>query len=174
MPMILLRRFSALVLSLGLVFAAVPPVLAAPTPPLPMAALPFFGSILAGQRPSNLGVKNGQLSPCPGSPNCVVSQGNPDAEHAIAPLAYSGDASSALAQLEAVITGMPRTAIIEKTDTYLYAEFTSPLMGYVDDVEFSVDPAQSVIHVRSASRLGESDLGVNRKRIEAIRSAFAA
>ena len=118
-------------------------------------------------------MKNGQLSPCPGSPNCVVSQGNPDAEHAIAPIAYRGDAASALAQLESVITAMPRTATIEKTKDYLYAEFTSRLMGYVDDVEFYLDPSASVIHVRSASRLGESDLGVNRKRIEAVRSALA-
>lgn len=138
-----------------------------------MAVLPFLGTLFAGQRPSTLGVKDGQLSPCPSSPNCVVSQGNPDAEHAIDPIAYSGEATSALAKLEAVITEMPRTAIIEKNDTYLYAEFTSKLMGYVDDVEFYLDPAESVIQVRSASRLGQSDLGANRKRIEAIRAAFA-
>lgn len=174
MPTPFLHRLSALMLVLCLVLTvAVSPVLAAPTSPMPMAALPFFGSMFAGQRPGNLGVNNGQLAPCPGSPNCVVSQGNPDAEHAIAPIAYSGEASSALAQLEAVITAMPRTAIIEKNDSYLYAEFTSRLMGYVDDVEFYADPVASVIHVRSASRLGESDLGVNRKRIEAIRAAFA-
>lgn len=171
---VLVRRLSALILALGLVFAAVPPVLATPLNAMPMAALPFFGSIFAGQRPSSLGVKNGQLSPCPGSPNCVVSQGNPDAEHAIAPIAYSGDGASALARLESIITAMPRTAILEKTEDYLYAEFTSRLMGYVDDVEFYVDPGVPVIHVRSASRLGESDLGVNRKRIEAIRAAFAS
>lgn len=177
MSTVFVRRLSALILALGLVFAAVPAALAVPltppVPPMPIAALPFFGSIFAGQRPSNLGMKNGQLSPCPGSPNCVVSQGNPDAEHAIAPIAYRGDAASALAQLESVITAMPRMAIIEKTKDYLYAEFTSRLMGYVDDVEFYLDPSASVIHVRSASRLGESDLGVNRKRIEAVRSALA-
>lgn len=174
MPMPFLHRLSALFLALCLVLtAAVPPVLAAPTSPMPLAALPFLGSLFAGQRPSNLGVKNGQLAPCPSSPNCVVSQGNPDADHAIAPIAYSGDTASALSRLEAVITAMPRTAIIEKSDTYLYAEFTSRLMGYVDDVEFYADPDAAVIHVRSASRLGESDLGVNRKRIEAIRAALA-
>ena len=168
-----LKCLAALALAFSLVFSTVSPVLAAPLTPVPMAALPFLSALFSGQRPNTLGVKEGQLSPCPGSPNCVVSQGNPDAEHAIDPLAYSGDTASALARLEAVITEMPRTAIIEKTDTYLYAEFTSPLMGYVDDVEFYLDPAASVIHVRSASRLGQSDLGVNRKRIEAIRAAFA-
>lgn len=168
-----LKRLGALALAFSLAFSTVSPALAAPLTPVPMAALPFLSALFSGQRPSNLGVKEGQLSPCPGSPNCVVSQGNPDAEHAIAPIAYSGDAASALDRLEAIMTAMSGTAIIEKNDTYLYAEFTSRLMGYVDDVEFSVDPAQSVIHVRSASRLGESDLGVNRKRIEAIRAAFA-
>lgn len=139
-----------------------------------LAALPLLGTLFAGQRPSNLGITDGKLSPCPGSPNCVVSQGNPDADHAIAPLTYSGDAAAALAKLAAIIQGMPRTAIIEKNDSYLYAEFTSRLMGYVDDVEFYLDPAASVIHVRSASRLGQSDLGVNRKRVEEIRAAFMA
>lgn len=167
------NRLSAVFLVFSLVFSTVSPAFAVSLSPSPMAALPFLGTLFAGQRPSTLGVKNGQLAPCPSSPNCVVSQGNPDAEHAIAPIAYSGEAASALAKLEAVINAMPRTAIIEKNDTYLYAEFTSKLMGYVDDVEFSLDPAASVIHVRSASRLGESDLGANRKRIEAIRVAFA-
>ncbi|MEB3290341.1 MAG: DUF1499 domain-containing protein [Leptolyngbya sp.] len=170
---VLVRRLSTLILALALVFAAVPPALAVSPNAMSMAALPFLGSIFAGQRPNHLGVKNGQLAPCPSSPNCVVSQGNPDPNHAIAPIAYGGDAASALARLESVITTMPRTAILKKTEDYLYAEFTSRLMGYVDDVEFYLDPGASVIHVRSASRLGESDLGVNRKRIEALRSALA-
>jgi uncharacterized protein (DUF1499 family) len=67
---------------------------------------------------------------------------------------------------------MERTNIITETDNYLYAEFTSKLMGFVDDVEFLLDDSAKVIHVRSASRLGQSDLGVNRKRIEAIREKF--
>lgn len=139
----------------------------------PMGALPFVGN-LAGKRPTTLGVKDGKLSPCPDSPNCVISQGEADAEHAIAPLAYSGDPAQAMALLEAVVNAMPRTEIIEKTDRYLYAEFTSKLMGFVDDVEFYLDPAAPEIQVRSASRLGKSDLGANRQRIEAIRQALAA
>jgi uncharacterized protein (DUF1499 family) len=104
----------------------------------------------------------------------VISQGEADAEHAIAPLAYSGDAAQAMAQLVAIVTAMPRTAIIESTDNYLYAEFTSKLMGFVDDVEFYLDPAESVIQVRSASRLGQSDLGANRQRVETLRQALGA
>ena len=149
------------------------PSAAVPLEANPMAALPFIGN-LAGDRPTNLGVKAGKLTPCPSSPNCVISQGEADAEHAIAPLAYSGDAAQAMAQLVAIVTAMPRTAIIESTDNYLYAEFTSKLMGFVDDVEFYLDPAESVIQVRSASRLGQSDLGANRQRVETLRQALGA
>ena len=136
-----------------------------------MGALPFIGN-MAGDRPTNLGVKAGELAPCPSSPNCVISQGDADAEHAIAPLAYSGDPAAAMARLVAVVKAMPRTAVVESTDSYLYTEFTSQWMGYVDDVEFYLDPDASAIQVRSASRLGQSDLGVNRKRVEAIRQAL--
>lgn len=118
----------------------------------------------AGKRPNNLGVKEGKLAPCPGTPNCVGSQ-TEDSRFKIAPLP-----GVKIAQVKQVIQRMEGTTIIKKTDNYLYAEFKSKFMGYVDDVEFYLDPNANVIHVRSASRLGKSDLGVNRKRIEAIRA----
>lgn len=149
-----------------------PAAIATPLESMHLATLPGLSTLFAGQRPANLGVKDGKLSPCPKSPNCVVSQGNPDSSHAIAPIAYEGEASAAMAKLQAVVASQPRTQIIEQTDTYLYVEFASQLMGFVDDVEFLITPEASVIQVRSASRLGESDLGVNRKRIETIRSQF--
>jgi len=124
---------------------------------------------LSGRRPTNLGVRDGKLTPCPSSPNCVCSQAS-DA-HAIAPLKVKGDAETAMRQLRGVIESMPRAQIVDAKPGYLYAEFTSSFMGFVDDVEFFADG--SVIQVRSASRLGYSDLGVNRKRIEAIRAAFS-
>ena len=128
----------------------------------------------SGTRPTNLGVTDGKLAPCPNTPNCVCSQASSsDKEHYIESLTYEGSGTEAIAALKSVIQGMDRTEIITETDTYLYAEFTSALMGYVDDVEFYVDSANNLIHARSASRLGKSDLGVNRKRIEAIRSALA-
>jgi len=140
-----------------------------------IAALPGFKTLFSGTRPDNLGVKDGRLAPCPKSPNCVVSQGNEDAEHAIAPLNYTGDAAAAMAALRQVLESQEGSEIIQQTDTYLYAEFTSRLMGFVDDVEFYLDPAEpGTIQVRSASRLGESDLGVNRKRVEKIRTEFAS
>jgi uncharacterized protein (DUF1499 family) len=140
-----------------------------------IAALPGFKALFGGSRPSNLGVKEGRLAACPKSPNCVVSQGQEDAEHAIAPLAYSGDLAEAMTALRQVVEAQEGSAIVEQTDHYLYVEFTSPLMGFVDDVEFYLPPDEpGTIHVRSASRLGQSDLGVNRKRIEAIRSTLSA
>jgi uncharacterized protein (DUF1499 family) len=123
--------------------------------------------IFAGSRPQNLGVKDGQLAPCPGTPNCVCSQSDRAGEK-IAPLPLVS-----IDQLRQVIESMERTKIIEATDTYLYAEFKSRLMGFVDDVEFYRDEAAGVTQVRSASRLGQSDLGVNRQRVEILRAQLA-
>lgn len=140
-----------------------------------IAALPGFKALFSGSRPSDIGVKEGRLTPCPGSPNCVVSQGEEDAEHAIAPLTYEGDTAAAVAQLRQVVEAQEGSEVIEQTDSYLYAEFSSKLMGFVDDVEFYFPASEpGTIHVRSAARLGQSDLGVNRKRIEAIRAALSA
>ncbi len=122
-----------------------------------------------GKRPTNLGVRDGKLAPCPSSPNCVSSRAT-DATHAIEPLKFTGDPAAAMQRLRTVIEKMPRTRIVESRPDYLYAEFETALLGFVDDVEFQVDG--STIHARSASRLGYSDLGVNRKRIEEIRAAF--
>ncbi len=123
----------------------------------------------SGTRPSNLGVTDGRLAACPSKPNCVNSQSG-QGGHAIAPLPFSGDPAAAMRRVKTVVEAMPRTRVIESRPDYLYAEFSTPLMGFVDDVEFFCDG--KVIHVRSASRLGYSDLGVNRKRVEAIREAF--
>ena len=122
-----------------------------------------------GKRPTNLGVRDGKLAPCPGSPNCVSSRAT-DATHAIEPLKFTGDPAAAMQRLRTIIEKMPRARIIESRADYLYAEFETALLGFVDDVEFQAD--NTAIHARSASRLGYSDLGVNRKRIEAIRAAF--
>lgn len=123
-----------------------------------------------GTRPA-LGLKDGRLAPCPTTPNCVSSQ-SIDREHAIEPLACPGDARGAMSRLAAIVTAMPRARIISATDAYLYAEFRSVIFRFVDDVEFALDRQAGVIHVRSASRLGRSDLGVNRKRIEQIRKRW--
>jgi uncharacterized protein (DUF1499 family) len=134
-----------------------------------MSVAPAEASIFhfSGSRPGNLGIHDGRFAPCPSTPNCVSSQGTEPAVQ-IAPLKFSGDKT--IAQIKAAVLAQPGSAIISETDSYLYAEFTSSLMGFVDDVEFYADNAAQTVQVRSASRLGESDLGVNRQRIESIRS----
>lgn len=126
-----------------------------------------------GQMPDNLGVTNNRLAPCPTSPNCVSSLDGEDAEYAIAPLTYSGVLADARQRLLDVIQSMKRVTIITANERYIHAEFRSALFRFVDDVEFYFDDEQKIIHVRSASRVGHSDLGVNRKRIEAIRERFS-
>lgn len=125
--------------------------------------------MFAGKRPTNIGVQSEQLIPCPGTPNCVNSQSQ-NSQQKIQPLTYNSTPAEAMADLKKVVQNLERTKIVTETENYLYAEFTSKLMGFVDDVEFLLDDSAKVIHVRSASRLGESDLGVNRKRIETIRA----
>ena len=124
-----------------------------------------------GSRPENLGARDGMLASCPASPNCVSSQA-PDEKHRIAPLPYAGPAGAAMARLLAIVSSLPRTAVVTRTGSYLHVECTSFLFRFVDDVEFLADDAAKVIHVRSASRLGKSDLGVNGQRIEKIRKRW--
>ncbi len=130
--------------------------------------------LFSGRRPNDLGVSGGKLKACPNKPNCVNSQASPGSSHFIAPLHYTGDAARAWHALHTVISGMQRVAVINDRPDYLYAEFTTRSMGFVDDTEFYLDPAGQVIHARSASRLGYRDFNVNRERIEAIRARFAA
>lgn len=130
--------------------------------------------LFAGKAPTNLGARDGRLAPCPRSPNCVATQGDPaDATHFVAPIAFKGDAQAAWRALRDAVAGAERAKIVADKDGYLRAEFASKLIGFVDDVEFLLDPGARAIHVRSASRLGYRDFGVNRARIEAIRAQLA-
>jgi uncharacterized protein (DUF1499 family) len=123
------------------------------------------------KRPENLGVKEGRLAPCKRTPNCVSSQADPsDAEHYIAPVPFRG--GDPIPAIRNAVEQMPRATVINWDSRYLYAEFRTRLMRYVDDVEFFFDGA--VIHVRSASRLGRRDFGVNRARVERLRSLIQA
>jgi uncharacterized protein (DUF1499 family) len=135
-------------------------------------ALTQGDTMFAGKRPQNLGHDAGRLAPCKNTPNCVSSQADPkDEEHYIAPIAITKNASGdAMAQVRKAVESMPRTTVVRLEGGYLYAEFRSKLMGFVDDVEFLADPAKGVVHVRSASRLGRRDFGVNRERIEKLRA----
>lgn len=108
---------------------------------------------------------------CPDSPNCVSTlTPSQDSRHAIAPYRFSRTKSDAKALLKTVIASLPRTRLVEEDETYLHYEFTSLLLRFVDDVEFLFDDETKAIHFRSASRIGYGDLGVNRRRMEDIRS----
>ncbi len=106
---------------------------------------------------------------CSASPNCVSTQA-PDDSHAIAPLRYKKSRAEAKESLKAAIATMPRTKLVEEDESYLHYEFTSLLLRFVDDVEFLFDDETKTIHFRSASRTGYGDFGVNRKRMEELRS----
>ena len=126
-----------------------------------LTLLPFL-SACAGEPPQDIGVRDGRLIACPESPNCVSSYESSE-EHAIS--ALDGN----LNQIQQILVAMDGANIVEQSNNYLYAEFTSSLMGYVDDVEFLYDVASNTTQVRSASRVGYSDMGANRSRVEAIR-----
>ena len=122
----------------------------------------------------NLGINNSRLTPCPKTPNCVNSQVDSE-KHYIQPIHYAGTQQEAHDRLLQILESEKRTKILTAQDNYIRAEFTSALFRFVDDVEFYFPEEQAdgtVIHVRSASRVGYSDLGANRKRIERIRSKF--
>ena len=134
---------------------------------------------LRGSAPA-LGVRDGRLRPPSNTPNSVSSQAllHPDhprrTEADIAPLALRGDGEATLAKIEAIVAAMDGAQLQKREAGYLYATYTTRLMKYVDDVEFWFDPAKQVVQVRSASRVGRKDFGVNRARIEAIRAKLAA
>ena len=114
------------------------------------------------------------LSPCPATPNCVSSDSN-GSVHGIAALQLSVDVDAAWSALVAQLEeDQSITVITNETGDYLRAEARTALFGFVDDVEFKARPDDNEIAMRSASRVGLSDLGKNRRRLESLRSALAA
>lgn len=123
-----------------------------------------------GTRPVHLEDFGGHFAACPDTPNCVSSQAAPsDKIHYIEPFEINVSPPIAWRALEETVAGYPGSEIVKAGGNYLYAEFTSKIMRYIDDVEFYLDGSKT-IHVRSASRLGYGDMGVNRDRIETIRA----
>ncbi len=133
-----------------------------------LASLFFLASSTSA--PSNLGIINGKLAPCPATPNCVSSEAS-DPQHFIAGITYKSSSSEeAYAIVKQLLLIQKNAKIITETNDYIYAQFTSQLLRFVDDVEFYFRPDAKIVDIRSASRVGESDLGVNRNRIEQIKA----
>ncbi len=146
-----------------------------------------LGAIGAGQAglfrstaPNDLGVRDGRLKPPSNTDNSVTSQAALYPDHPqraysdVAPLPLRGDGPATLAKISAVVAAMDDAQVVKSDPDYLYAQYTTRLMKFVDDVEFWYDPTARVIQVRSASRVGKGDMGVNRKRVEVVRAALAA
>lgn len=136
---------------------------------LPVVGL--YGLSFFAKPPDKLGVEQGKLSPCPDSPNCVSSQAS-NSEHQIEPISFHGDPAQAMSEMKRVLASRPRMTIVEESPTYLRAEATSLIFRFNDDLELLLDAKEKVFHVRSASRVGRSDLGANRKRVERIRRMY--
>ena len=141
-------------------------------------AIEFFGGqpmgLFSGSRPDGLGFNNGQFKPPSWKPNTVSSAAAKDDSHYIAPLTLVGSSDAAWKKLEALVRNTNGVTVKTADQNYIYAEFKTAGLGFVDDVEFALDAANNVIHVRSGSRLGVRDFGVNRTRIESIRSASSS
>jgi uncharacterized protein (DUF1499 family) len=148
-------------------------------------AIAFLALVIAGQAgflkskaPDDLGVKDGKLKPPSRTTNSVTSQADlwPDhpqlAYSAIAPFIATGDGSAEMKKIAAALNAMQRTIIIKQEPNYIYAQSTTALLKFTDDVEFALNARKGIIDVRSSSRLGQKDFGVNRARIESIRAAI--
>ena len=134
-------------------------------------------SFLTAKRPATVGPASGRLQACnPDKSNCVCSQHKAEGRnlgpHYVQPFAFEGDAGDAMTRVMAVLLQQPNCRLVVNRPDYLHAEFASATLGFIDDVEFLLSPLEQVIHVRSASRLGLTDFGVNRARVKELREAF--
>lgn len=131
-------------------------------------SLVCIGFLMSLSANSQSSYPHNKLALCPNSPNCVSSQAS-DSDHFVAPFKIKGDANKAWAVFRQVLTVQNRTVITETGEESLHAEATSLIFRFVDDIQAILDADAGLIHIRSASRVGYSDLGVNRKRVESIR-----
>ena len=133
----------------------------------------FFIMSFTAKAPSNIGVKDGKLAPAPHSPNCVSSFATTtDNEHYITPKPFEKPLDEQMTAIKATLETWPRTKLISESHNYLHYECTSLLFRFVDDLEIYLDEEGKKIHFRSASRVGHSDFGVNRKRVEKLKEAL--
>jgi len=144
------------------------------TPPrirLLVCAFSLIAGACAGTAPLHVGITQGGLAACPDSPNCVSSDAS-DSAHRVAPFLLAVPPKQAWDAARKAVEALPDTRIVAESASRLHAESTSDLFGFVDDLELQLRPSQRLIAVRSASRLGYGDMGVNRQRVEMLRAAL--
>ena len=134
------------------------------------ATMLFSTLLIMNQPPDGLGIQEGQLATCPDRPNCVSTYSRAP-EHQMDPIPYRGPSDELVAKLKSIVTQWPRTRVVHQTHNYLHVECRSFWFRFVDDVEFLIDTEHKLIQFRSASRVGYSDLGVNRRRMETFQKA---
>ena len=132
--------------------------------------------VLAGSMPRSLGARDGKLMPPSSTPNSASSQaslypGHPQQAYAaMEPIQLKEEGGAAMRRLAALLRAIPGARLVTDEPDYLYAQFSTPVLRFTDDVEFWLDRKAGVIHFRSASRIGRKDFGVNRARMETIRA----
>jgi len=133
----------------------------------------FIAFSCISTKSSDLGIKDGRFKKCPSSPNCISTQSpKDDKEHYMDPIKYTGTKKEVMEKIIRVVKSMARTTIIKEEDNYLHVEYRTEKMKFVDDVEFYIDEENKLIHFRSASRIGYSDLGLNRKRMTEFKERY--
>ena len=129
----------------------------------------FFAAGCSGKMPDAIGVGRTGLSGCPKTPNCVSTEARDDS-HKIEPFRLKGDSQEQWAEVIKAASSLPRTRVMQSTENYLHLECRSLIFRFVDDLELHLkSPQEGIVSVRSASRIGKSDFGVNRKRVERLR-----
>ena len=121
--------------------------------------------------PANIGVKDGVLAPLPDSPNAVSSQTD-QTEKRVNPLPFFGDIEQTKTRVKIAVAEFGGALILTEKPDYLHVVFTVPVIPFKDDVEFFFSEKDNQVHYRSASRVGYSDLGVNRKRYMRLKSLY--
>ena len=128
----------------------------------------------ASQRPVQAGLADGRLRPCPPTPNCVCSE-DPDPERRVPAFATEdggGDPGAAFASLVSHVQALEEAEALQIGEDYAHFVFRTPLLGFADDLELRLDAGAGLIHVRSSSRVGRSDLGANERRVERLREGW--
>lgn len=138
-----------------------------------LALILFIDNGCSGKRPNEIGIDPSGLRGCPKSPNCVSSEAK-DERHAIESFRIKGDHNASWSLIQDEIASMPRWRVVTATNNYIHVECKSRIFRFVDDLELYFNPSNGVISIRSASRIGYSDFGANRRRVELLRSKLRA